>query len=162
LITNGRALLGDHRKEVVRFVKFSIVGTVGAFVDFGTLYLLHILAGLPLVLANTCSFSAAVLSNFTWNRFWTYPDSRSKPLRTQLTQFVAVNVAGWGINTAILLLLRNPFVAMMEHLGLSVALLADPAVAYDFGYNLAKVAATAVVLFWNFLVNRFWTYSDVD
>jgi putative flippase GtrA len=30
------------------------------------------------------------------------------------------------------------------------------------GYIPAKVIATIVVLFWNFFVNRFWTYSDVD
>jgi putative flippase GtrA len=30
------------------------------------------------------------------------------------------------------------------------------------GYNAAKVIATIVVLFWNFFVNRYWTYSDVE
>jgi putative flippase GtrA len=30
------------------------------------------------------------------------------------------------------------------------------------GYIPAKMIATIVVLFWNFFVNRYWTYSDVD
>ena len=160
---NGLHLsIRSHRKEIVRFLKFSVVGTIGALVDFGTLYLLHALLGLHIVLANTCSFSAAVLSNFTWNRYWTYPDSRSKPIRTQLLQFFVVNAVGWGINTGILVLLRGPCVALVGALGAGTALLADPALVYKIGYNLAKAAATVVVLFWNFFVNRLWTYSDVS
>ena len=151
-----------NRKELKRFLKFSVVGIIGAGVDFGTLYLLHAVLGLHIVLANTCSFTAAVLSNFTWNRYWTYPDSRSKPVRTQLAQFAVVNVAGWGINTAILLLLRYPCVSLLESLGPYLSFLSDPDLAYKLGYNMAKAIATGVVLFWNFFVNRYWTYSDVD
>jgi len=162
MINGLRLSIRSHRKEIVRFLKFSVVGTIGALVDFGTLYVLHALLGLHIVLANTCSFSAAVLSNFTWNRYWTYPDSRSKPIRTQLLQFFVVNAVGWGINTGILVLLRGPCVALVGALGAGTALLADPALVYKIGYNLAKATATVVVLFWNFFVNRLWTYSDVS
>ena len=34
--------------------------------------------------------------------------------------------------------------------------------AVDLGVNLALVVAVIVVLFWNFGVNRVWTYSDVQ
>ncbi len=152
----------DNRKEIGRFLKFSVVGTLGAVVDFGTLYLLHVVVGLPIILANTCSFTAAVLSNFIWNRYWTYPDSRSKPIRTQLGQFFVVNVVGWGINTGILLLLRFPCTRFVSSVGLKLALVLEGERAYKLGYNLAKAIATGVVLFWNFIVNRIWTYSDVD
>ncbi len=154
-------LLGATRanhKEIGRFLKFSVVGIIGAVVDFGTLYLLHAVLGLPIVLSNTCSFTAAVLSNFTWNRYWTYPDSRSKPIRTQLLQFFVVNVVGWGINTGILLLLRFPCASLVG--GLPLAL--EYEAVYKLGYNLAKAIATGIVLFWNFIINRVWTYSDVD
>jgi len=155
-------LVHTRRKEIVRFLKFSVVGVIGAVVDFGTLYLLHAVLDLPIIPANTCSFTAAVLSNFTWNRYWTYPDSRSKPIRKQLLQFFVVNIAGWGINTGILLLLRYPCMALATGLSGHIPLLADPELAYKVGYNLAKAIATGVVLFWNFFVNRFWTYSDVS
>jgi len=151
-----------HRKEVTRFLKFAVVGTIGACVDFGTLYLLHAVLGLPIVLANTCSFTAAVLSNFTWNRYWTYPDSRSKPIRTQLLQFFGVNIVGWGINTGILVLLRFPCTALISGLAGRLSLALEAEMAYKLGYNLAKAVATVIVLFWNFIINRIWTYSDVD
>jgi hypothetical protein len=76
-IVGGR--LGVNEKELERFLKFLVVGTVGFAVDFGTLNLLKLVFGFQLLVANTISFSLAVLSNFTWNRLWTYPDSRSKP-----------------------------------------------------------------------------------
>ncbi len=162
LVARTRLFLQTNRKEVVRFLKFSVVGTIGAVVDFGTLYLLHVVVGLPIVLANTCSFTAAVLSNFTWNRYWTYPDSRSKPIRTQLAQFFIINIAGWGINTGILVLLRYPCVSLVGTATRALALSLTPETLYKLGYNLAKAIATGVVLFWNFFVNRFWTYSDVS
>ena len=132
-------------KELERFLKFMVVGTIGFVVDFGTLNLLVLLAGMNLLVANTISFTLAVLSNFTWNRLWTYPDSRSKPIRSQLLQFFVVNVVGWGINTGVLALLTPVFTEMVGQLG----------------YNIAKAIATIIVLFWNFFVNRYWTYNDV-
>jgi putative flippase GtrA len=155
-------LIRDNRREITRFLKFAVVGTIGAVVDFGALYILHVWLGLPLVLANTLSFTSAVLSNFAWNRYWTYPDSRSKPIGAQLVQFFVVNIVGWGINTAILLGLRAPCTALVSEIGSRTAWFTDPETAYKLGYNLAKVVATGVVLFWNFIINRFWTYSDVD
>ena len=150
--------VGDNRKEIERFFKFAVVGTIGAAVDFGTLYLVHRVIGWPLVLSNTISFTLAVFSNFTWNRYWTYPDSRSKPITSQLVQFFVVNIAGWAINTGILRLLALPLTALVMNL----ALVAGSEAAYTLGYNGAKVIATGVVMFWNFFVNRLWTYNDVD
>ncbi|MCS7179183.1 MAG: GtrA family protein [Anaerolineae bacterium] len=162
IVTRTRLFFRTNRKEVVRFLKFSVVGTIGAVVDFGILYFLHMAIGLPIILANTCSFTAAVLSNFTWNRYWIYPDSRSKPIRTQLLQFFIVNIAGWGINTGILVLLRYPCVSLVGTIARFLAFHPTPELLYKLGYNLAKAIATGVVLFWNFFVNRFWTYSDVS
>ncbi|MBN1247855.1 MAG: GtrA family protein [Anaerolineae bacterium] len=158
MVDSLRTTITSNRKEVTRFLKFAVVGIIGAIVDFGILYLLHAVLGWPLALANTISFSCAVVSNFTWNRYWTYPDSRSKPITSQLGQFFVVNIAGWAINTGILLLLEGP----LTNLAGTVSLVATEALAHKLGYNAAKVFATGVVMFWNFFINRFWTYSDVD
>jgi putative flippase GtrA len=146
-----------NRTEITRFLKFAVVGTIGAIVDFGTLYLLHAVLGWHLALSNTISFTCAVISNFTWNRYWTYPDSRSKPISAQLGQFFVVNIAGWAINTGILLALNQPLTNLVQ----SLNIVATAAAAHKIGYNAAKVIATGVVMFWNFFINRFWTYNDV-
>jgi putative flippase GtrA len=75
-------------------LRFAFVGVVGAVVDFGTFNLLTHALGVPAILAQVISFTAAIASNFLWNRYWTYPDSRSKPLLHQLSQFAAISIAG--------------------------------------------------------------------
>ena len=104
MVDKVKDLYFKYQNEITRFLKFSVVGTIGAIVDFSILNLLRGVLGWPLALANTISFTCAVLSNFLWNRFWTYPDSRSKPLGSQLFTFFVVNLAGWAINTGMLLL----------------------------------------------------------
>ncbi|TFG71467.1 MAG: GtrA family protein [Anaerolineales bacterium] len=156
MLAKLKDLYNQYRKEITRFMKFLVVGTIGAIVDFSILNLLHGVLGWPLVPSNTVSFTCAVLSNFLWNRFWTYPDSRSKPLSSQLVTFFVVNLAGWAINTGMLLLLTNPMTDLAGRLLAST----DPAVLDRYGYNSAKVIATGVVLVWNFFINRIWTYND--
>jgi putative flippase GtrA len=143
---------GIEAKEAERFFKFLVVGTVGFVVDFGILALLKEVVGLPTLLANTISFSAAVISNFTFNRYWTYPDSRAKSIVSQIGQFAIVSILGLAINNTILILLESPFDALLLSLSISAIR----------GYIPAKVVATVVVLFWNFFVNRHWTYNDVQ
>ena len=79
IITNPR--------ERSRFLRFALVGVIGTVVDFGTFNLLTFYVGLIAVYAQAISFGCAVISNFTWNRYWTYPDSRTKKISKQLLQF---------------------------------------------------------------------------
>ncbi len=143
---------GVNPKEAERFFKFLVVGTIGFVVDFGTLALLKEVVGLATIYANTISFTAAVISNFTFNRFWTYPDSRTKKVLSQVGQFAFVSLIGLGLNNAILLSLEGPFDLLLINNDIDAIR----------GYIPAKMIATIVVLFWNFFVNRYWTYSDVD
>jgi putative flippase GtrA len=152
-----------HR-ELTRFARFSAVGVIGAVVDFGTFNLLTALLSVWSVLASMISFSAAVISNFIWNRYWTYPDSRSKHVRHQIIQFGLVNLIGLAIRTPIFAFAERPMTNLAVRLlpGLSAALSTpltfEPAA---LGRNLALALAVLAVLLWNFGVNRLWTYSDV-
>jgi putative flippase GtrA len=139
-----------------RFAKFMVVGIIGAAVDFGTYNLLIEFANLPPEAAGTISFVLAICSNFTWNRYWTYPDSRSKPIARQFVQFFVVNALGIAIRLPIIALTRTLFATVLDSL-----FSLDPATAETLGNNLALAVAVVIVMFWNFAVNRFWTYSDV-
>jgi putative flippase GtrA len=150
------------RPELSRFVKFSAVGALGFVIDIGTFNLLHTRLGLAWLPASVCSFVAAVTSNFIWNRYWTYPDSRSKPLRRQAGQFAVVSLIGLAIRTTVLALLRGPSTSVASIL-LGTGLAASATVsASTLGINMSLAAAIIIVLFWNFLANRLWTYADVD
>jgi len=152
LFVNIATRFGINPKEAERFSKFLLVGAIGFVVDFGTLTLLKEIFQMPTLIANTISFTMAVVSNFTLNRYWTYPDSREKKLSSQLGQFAGVSIIGLIINNTLLWLLETPFDSFLETLGILVGK----------GYIPAKIIATIVVLFWNFFVNRYWTYNDVE
>ncbi|MBZ0308483.1 MAG: GtrA family protein, partial [Anaerolineae bacterium] len=95
---------GEKSKEVERFLRFAVVGLVGAIVDFGTVFILQATFLPPtnqkpvdtnVVIATSIAFLAAVVSNFIWNRYWTYPDSRSRSIRKQLVMFAFISLVGW-------------------------------------------------------------------
>jgi putative flippase GtrA len=150
------AILKNPR-ERTRFFRFLVVGLIGAVVDFGIENLLHRYFGVPYVLAGAISFICAIFSNFFWNRYWTYPDSRSKPLLGQLIQFFIVNVSGLIIRLPILRFLEPIITGIFLNLPERFLVLPPDAT----GENLTLAIAVGIVLFWNFFVNRYWTYSDV-
>ena len=144
-------------KERSRFMRFAVVGVIGAVVDFGTMNLLRSVFDTPIVLAGTISFIAAILSNFTWNRYWTYPDSRSKNLGRQLLEFAIISVIGLAIRVPILSLLHPPAEKLFLNLPFKLPGL-DPIFLAD---NFTLAVAVVIVMFWNFFANRFYTYGDV-
>ena len=157
------------RREISRFLKFSVVGVIGAVIDFGFFNLFANVLGIESIIASVLSFSAAVTSNFIWNRFWTYPDSRSKTLRQQAVQFALISAAGLVIRTPIFALAENPMMRLVESFynsSLSQLLpnwIPSHILKADvLGGNLALALAVVVVLFWNFFANRIWTYSDAE
>ena len=162
-MTRLLTLARNNSKEIIRFLKFATVGVIGTVVDFGVLNLLIQLAGMSKLWANTCSFTAAVISNFVWNRLWTFPESRERPLLSQLSQFTLVNVVGLAINQAIFLgldrfvlgeagMLAAPMSSLASGLGIA---------HFTLAFNLAKAVAIMIVLFWNFGANRLWTYRGL-
>jgi putative flippase GtrA len=180
-LTRASGHFGVNPKEAERFFKFMVVGAIGFGVDFGLFNLLiepfnQLLAvGEPLydllvnlgidpdlvvtlgpTFAGTISFIAAIISNFLWNRYWTYPDSRAKSPRRQFVMFFLVSLAG--------ILMRIPIITFL-HVPLTNLFALIPALqpyAERLGDNAALAISVVVVLFWNFFANRYWTYSDVE
>ena len=144
--------------ERTRFFKFALVGTFGAVVDFSIFNILSSWLRFPPVPSSIISFCVAVTSNFLWNRYWTYPDSRSKPIGKQVIQFSVVNVAGLAIRTPLFAILEpilgHEFrVLHAEKFGLAPEFL---------GHNIALALAVGTVMLWNFFANRYWTYNDIN
>jgi len=166
---------GSKAKELERFIKFAIVGGLGAVIDAGTLFILQatILApvepdkGLKVAVASTIAFVMAVISNFIWNRYWTYPDSRSRSIRRQLVQFFGISFVGW--------LGRTIWISSAYHwLGVALMPLLLPEIQVfrpgyvpsesaeaKLGTMVAWLIGVIIVMIWNFLANRYWTYNDV-
>jgi putative flippase GtrA len=143
-------------KEKIRFVKFATVGALGALIDFAVMNLFTHL-GFKLVYAGTISFICAVLNNFLLNRYWTYPDSRSRHLLHQLGMFFLVNAAGIAFRIPTLHYVEPIMASAFEkmvHISHSTAQL--------LAKNATLAFAIGVVMIWNFFINRYWTYNDVE
>lgn len=172
LILNVAARFGGKSREVERFLKFAVVGVIGAVVDFGTLFILQAsvippTSALNVIAATTLAFIAAIISNFVWNRFWTYPDSRSRSVRRQLALFTFISVMGWLGRTlwialsyawlgALLLPLLLPEIRLLRP-----GYVPSPTAEAKLGTIAAQLIGVIIVMFWNFFANRYWTYNDV-
>lgn len=119
-------------------MKFGVIGGLSFLIDCG-LYLvftrqLHVFY----LTAKVASFSVAATNSFVWNRRWTFR-SRSPNRVRQGGQFLLVASTGAALNAGIMYVLH----------GVS-----------GFDDLLALVVATGIVMFWNFLANRHWTFRD--
>jgi putative flippase GtrA len=146
-----------NSRERTRFLRFATVGFIGAIVDFGVMNLLHQLLHFPFVLAGTVSFIIAMLSNFTWNRYWTYPDSRSKPVASQLVSFTLVSISGLIIRVPLLAILEPAMERLFLSLPIKLPFLSPVFIADNVTLGITII----IVMFWNYFVNRYWTYNDV-
>lgn len=145
-----------NKQERIRFLKFSFVGVTGTIVDFGIMNLMSLAFNMPLVWAQAISFITAVINNFLWNRYWTYPESKTKGAPKQLIQFALINVLG--------ILIRTPLISWLNRIILNViedASLNMPFENFILSQNLALTVSIGIILFWNFFANRYWTYNNV-
>ena len=145
-----------NKKERTRFFKFATIGTMGAIIDFGIANLLTHFFNTSLLYAGTISFLCAVTSNFIWNRYWTYPESRSRHILHQIGMFLLVNLAGITIRIPILHFVEPIMTGYFSNS--QIRLLSPEFLARNFTLALA----VGIVMLWNFFVNRYWTYNDVD
>ena len=120
--------------------------------------------------ALTIAFLLSVCNGFFWNRRWTFKETRHQPAHTQSMRFFAVNIVGWLLNISIVVLLvahftstGAGFIGDRSHF---TEVLRDIVVGQGkdhFGFwlvNGALVAATGVVVFWNYFANRLWTFKQ--
>lgn len=176
LITKIAGKFGAKSKEVERFLKFAFVGVIGAIVDFGTLLVMQATIlkpvaphqGTKVILATTIAFIVAVSSNFIWNRYWTYPDSRTRSIRRQLAQFFSINAVGWVMRTIWIRFTYLPigvavtplFLELMSRISPEYVQSADT--TEKLGTITAQLCAIGIVMVWNFFANRYWTYNDIE
>jgi putative flippase GtrA len=147
-----------NRREVKRFIKFAIVGAAGMLTHLTIFNILLALRLYPAAwwpnAANAIGFSIAVMQNFSLNRRWTFPESRSRGVGGQLGQFILVSLVGLAINSAVFWAVNH----LLESFWTTT--IANTDVAHVIGNNFALASAIGVVLFWNFTINRLWTFRS--
>ncbi|MEN9538101.1 MAG: hypothetical protein RLZZ126_336 [Pseudomonadota bacterium] len=142
--------------QTFRYVKFGIVGASGTVVNIVVLHLAQtrlfdgvVPEQLRLSLSLVLAIFIATLSNFTWNRLWTWADRRealaldlgapTAPLpRRLLVQFVRYCMASW--------------------FGMAFQFGATLWLAQHMDYRLANVLSIVLASVINFLANDWWTF----
>lgn len=135
--------------EIIRFIKFSIVGFSGFIVDFGITALLHEVLGVGPYVSNIMGFTIAATTNYILNRTWTF-GSDNPNIQAEFIRYIIVSVVGLGINNLIL-------AAYMELVNLDLVI--TPSLILS-SFWIAKTLATGVVMFWNYFINKFFTFRQ--
>lgn len=147
-------LVPSRYQSVVRqFLKFAVVGGIGAVVDFGTYNLLtrgfewvdvYTVLGYQVIAANLVSVLLAISSNFLLNRYWTF-------------RSVGGNVTSQGAGYFVL----NGITFVLNQIVTSFFTFHVPIIAVLFGSqkdNAAKALAIGIILFINFLGSKFLVF----
>ena len=125
-----------QRPAIRQFIKFGVVGFASFLIDFGLYALFTRVFGVYYLTAKVSSFCIAAVNSYLLNRAWTFRSRDPDRLRQGL-QFLVVASIGAALNVTIMYVLYGRL-----HL-------------HD---KLAFVIATGIVMFWNFLINRAWTF----
>lgn len=154
-------------KEHKRFVKFAVVGISGTVVDFGFFNFFTFIFNLFsekfstnvdfVLLSSMFSFVIAVFNNYFWNRNWTYPESKQFSHSDQFFKFGVVSIIGLIIRTPLFAVIKGPIIDYSKNIIPSNFFISPDTV----GKNIALAIVVIIVLFWNYFVNRFWTYRHI-
>jgi putative flippase GtrA len=140
-----------HHKEIKHAIKFGLVGVLGTTIDFTVVNLLIFGAGwispVEQLYASIISTSVALVSNFTWNRIWTFRATQTGNSGLQFVQYATVALAGLMFNS-IIFYIANQFIYSQF-------------LPETWSVQLAKITAIGIVMFWNFGMNRVWTFRGV-
>lgn len=122
---------------LLKFVKFSLVGFSGVFVDFGITFFFKEIVKIQKYVANAVGFSMAATTNYFLNRIWTF-QSQNPNIMLEFTRFFIIALIGLMINLLIIWALSGKF---------------------KVNFYLSKLVATIVVTLWNFMINAYYTFA---
>lgn len=125
--------------DVITFVKYTLVATVGLVCDMTTLFLLVEFANTKVLLATAVAFMVAVLVNFNLHKRWTFHD-HSHDLKKQFTSFFVISIFNF--------LLTLFFMFLLVDLA-------------ELWYISAKVITATLVLLFSYIMNRLWTFKNI-
>lgn len=135
-IKNLWLIFGRRQIIIKQFVKFCLVGTSNLIIDISVYWVLTRTFHIYYLLAAVFSFVIAVSWSFYFNRRWTFRH-QGQDLGNQYFKFFIANVLALILNLSM-------FYLLVEYINF-----------YDL---LAKLIIAFIVAFFNFSLNRFWTF----
>lgn len=117
-----------------QFSRFFIVGALSALIQFSILISLVEFLFIKPIWASTFGYIAGALVNYTLNHYFTFKSSLSH--KKSLVRFTLNSLFGLFLNFLLMKIFLIYYV-----------------------YILSQILASGVILFWNFLIHRYWTFG---
>lgn len=117
-----------------QFSYFFIVGALSALVQFTILIGLVEFIFIKPILASTIGYITGAVVNYTLNHYFTFKSNFSH--KKALVRFTLNSLFGLFLNFILMKILL-----------------------IHYTYILSQVSASGVILFWNFLIHRYWTFG---
>lgn len=140
------ARLWSHREEIIKghsdngfvqFIQNGFASGVAFAFDFGSLVLLTEAAGVDYLLSGTVAFLLGHLVHYAFCVLWIFPRRRFSNRLAEFGAFMAVGLAGVGMNDLVLWLLTE---------------------AGGMDYRLSKLVAVVIVYFFNFFTKKYLVF----
>ena len=123
---------------IEQFLKFGVVGAIAFLIDYGVLMLLSQVIGMDPVISASISFVVSVVFNYAASMRYVFTRRDDISRRREFTIFVVLSAIGLVINEIIMVI--------------GVNMLGDSALMV----TITKLAATAIVMVWNFVSRKKW------
>jgi putative flippase GtrA len=127
-------------QELVRVVRFGVVGLAGFFVDAAILMLMTRVIYTDPFTARAVSAPIAILFTFAGNRHWSFATPNKPSVGSSFASYVSTQGAGFicnlSIYCAVMLVIASPLAAL--------------------------IVASATAMFVNYVGARFWAFKATD
>lgn len=137
--------MGADKKRISEMIRFALTGGICFLVEFVCLVALKEGLGLDTLIATPIAFLISVAVNYLMCVKWVWPDAKDKGNTARLG-FLITSVIGLFLNEGLMLLFRIAFGE--EQVLISIA-------GYGVSmYMVNKVAATLLVMIWNYFTKK--------
>ena len=128
------------KKLVTQFLKFGVVGVIATGIDFGIMIFLTEVFGVDPVISSGISFCTSTVFNYLASMRFVFKHREGLSKRREFIIFVVLSLIGLGLNQ---LIMWGGTTALGER-----------------WYVLVKVAATCIVMLWNFFSRKHGLDAD--
>jgi dolichol-phosphate mannosyltransferase len=129
--------------DLIRFIKFGIVGGSGILVNMGFLWFFTEMVGFYYLISSVLAIALAMINNFIWNDLWTWRDRGEPGVKAYLmrmAKFILVSsIAAYIGNLGVLWILTHYF---------------------HVYYLISNLIGIAVGTALNYSVNNLWTFKS--
>ena len=130
---NKCSLLKSQSKLFQQIFKFGIVGGIAFIIDYGIMVISKELLGFSILLSAGLGFTISVIFNYIASIKWVFDVNKEKDEKKNFILFMIFSVIGLILTELIMFVGTN---------------------IINISYLIVKIAATAIVMFFNFITRK--------